>query len=155
MNHPQQEQTTWTDEQVSAALHRAKLKLETLRDQLCEPLAVIGMGCRFPQASGPDRFWELLKQGRCAVTETPAERWDGSLTASVVKEPGKVTANRGAFLDSVDQFDASFFDKEQAGTRITLKEDHLAGVVALTHSPARHLRQRLGIEPGEIGHGAQ
>lgn len=100
---------SWTDDQVAMALGRAEATLERVRNRLREPLAVIGIGCRFPGASSPDEFWQLLEQGRCAVTETPADRWGSSLKASRSKEPGKVTANRGAFLDSVDQFDAAFF----------------------------------------------
>jgi acyl transferase domain-containing protein/acyl carrier protein len=51
----------------------------------------------------------LLKEGRCAISQTPTDRWSASLRASAEKEPGKVTANCGAFLDAVDQFDATFF----------------------------------------------
>lgn len=105
----QRKASSWSDEQVTAALSSAKSKLETLRNKLREPLAVIGLGCRFPQASGPDQFWKLLKDGGCAITETPEDRWDSSLKAGNDKDPGKVTANRGGFLDGVDQFDASFF----------------------------------------------
>lgn len=109
MNRQSSEKRSWTDEQVSAALSQAKDKLQSLGDKLGEPLALIGIGCRFPQASGPDRFWDLLRHGRCAVAETPADRWETSLGASLDKEPGKITANCGAFLDSVDRFDAAFF----------------------------------------------
>ena len=46
-----------------------------------EPIAVVGLGCRFPGGSGqpdldtPDGFWEFLLQGREAVAEVPASRW--------------------------------------------------------------------------------
>ncbi|HEY8206398.1 MAG TPA: beta-ketoacyl synthase N-terminal-like domain-containing protein, partial [Myxococcaceae bacterium] len=42
-----------------------------------EPIAVVGMGCRFPGgANGPASFWRLLRDGRDVVTEAPRDRWD-------------------------------------------------------------------------------
>jgi len=65
-----------------------------------EPVAVVGIGCRFPGASGPAELWRLLAEGRDAVGEAPAWRRDPS-------EAGR--AHRGGFLDGVDLFDAPFF----------------------------------------------
>ena len=98
-----------SDQQVASALLAAKTKLERVRQRLHEPLAVVGIGCQFPGAAGVDRFWDLLVQGRCPIRSTPRQRWSEAFTAAVDKEPGKVTANQGAFLDDVDQWDASFF----------------------------------------------
>lgn len=65
-----------------------------------EPVAVIGLSCRLPQASGPTALWELLRSGVDAVTEVPRGRWD----------PADVPEHRfGGFLDDIDQFDAAFF----------------------------------------------
>jgi acyl transferase domain-containing protein len=67
-------------------------------DRSAEPIAVIGLGCRFPGgAHGPDRFWQLLTAGTDAITEAPPGRFTGS------------TIWRGGFLDGVDEFDARFF----------------------------------------------
>jgi len=44
-----------------------------------DPVAVIGMGCRFPHADGPQAFWQLLRDGGDAITEAPADRWDLSV----------------------------------------------------------------------------
>lgn len=42
-----------------------------------DPIAVIGIGCRFPGgASSPRRLWDFLTQGRCAIVEVPRDRWD-------------------------------------------------------------------------------
>ena len=77
-----------------------------------EPIAVIGLGCRFPgDISGPDALWQFLNEGRSSVTEVPADRWvpfdDGSPeVAAVLAE----TTRWGSFLSDVDAFDAEFFE---------------------------------------------
>lgn len=41
-----------------------------------EPIAIIGIGCTFPGARGPNAFWDLLRHGREAIREIPLERFD-------------------------------------------------------------------------------
>src|SRR5581483_10077970 len=65
------------------------------------PIAIVGIGCRFPGAAGPDEFWELLKEGRCAIGELPAGRW--------ASYPRDLPGRRGGYLDDVRHFDAAFF----------------------------------------------
>ncbi len=79
--------------------------------QTAEPIAIIGMSCRFPGgADTPEVFWELLKNGFDAVSEVPADRWDAAaLYDRDASAPEKMTTRWGAFLDRLDQFDASFF----------------------------------------------
>ncbi len=76
-----------------------------------EPIAVIGMGCRFPGgANSPAQFWQLLCDGTDAVGEIPPTRWD--VDESFDDDPavpGKSTVRQGGFLDGIDQFDAPFF----------------------------------------------
>ncbi|MDX1417044.1 MAG: beta-ketoacyl synthase N-terminal-like domain-containing protein, partial [Candidatus Promineifilaceae bacterium] len=76
-----------------------------------EPIAVIGIGCRFPGADGPDDFWELLQRGEDGIVEVPPTRWDtDNLYANGPDPtPGKISTRWGGFLEEVDQFDASFF----------------------------------------------
>ena len=56
-----------------------------------EPIAIVGLGCRFPGGgSSPQAFWQLLKDGVDAVSEVPADRWDGEALYDVDPEaPGK------------------------------------------------------------------
>ncbi|HEV2149317.1 MAG TPA: type I polyketide synthase, partial [Longimicrobiaceae bacterium] len=70
-----------------------------------EPVAIVGMGCRFPGADGPEAFWELLREGRTAVGEVPAERVE--LTG--YRARGDDPFRWGGFLPEVDAFDASLF----------------------------------------------
>ncbi|MFD9741475.1 type I polyketide synthase, partial [Umezawaea sp. NPDC059074] len=64
-----------------------------------EAVAVIGMAARLPMADGPAAFWDLLREGRDAITTAPAGRWDQAA-------PG---VDRGGFLEAVADFDAAFF----------------------------------------------
>ena len=97
--------------QIVNALREASLQLERARLQNSEPLAVVGMACRFPGASSPSEFWQLLSAGRNAIRTTPADRWDAAaLTARTARQSGRITFNGGGFLDSIDQFDPKFFE---------------------------------------------
>ncbi|HLM55061.1 MAG TPA: MupA/Atu3671 family FMN-dependent luciferase-like monooxygenase, partial [Pyrinomonadaceae bacterium] len=66
-----------------------------------EPIAIVGIGCRFPGAENVEAFWRLLRNGVDAVTEVPPGRWATDAPRGVVR--------RGGFLKNVDGFDAHFF----------------------------------------------
>ncbi|MFE9905247.1 SDR family NAD(P)-dependent oxidoreductase [Streptomyces achromogenes] len=80
-------------------------------------VAVIGMSCRLPMADGPAEFWELLRDGRSAVTGPPAGRWDAATPGDGDgDDDGDATGPRpgeppyqGGFIDGVGDFDAAFF----------------------------------------------
>lgn len=75
-----------------------------------DPIAIVGMSCRFPGAPSLRAFWELLIEGRDAITEVPRERWDSA--ALYAPEPGtprKMCSKWGGFIDDIDRFDAGFF----------------------------------------------
>ncbi|HSR50996.1 MAG TPA: beta-ketoacyl synthase N-terminal-like domain-containing protein [Acidobacteriota bacterium] len=67
-----------------------------------EPIAVVGMACRFPGAEGIGQFWDLLRTGQSAIGQAPAQRWPRSF-------PGGRGPERGGFLDRIDLFDPQFF----------------------------------------------
>ncbi|MBW4636528.1 MAG: type I polyketide synthase [Iphinoe sp. HA4291-MV1] len=71
-----------------------------------EPIAIIGIGCRFPKAISPEAFWHLLLDGVDAITEMPASRWDLDLDREKLE---KINTPWGGFLEQVDQFDPKFF----------------------------------------------
>ena len=70
-----------------------------------EPIAIIGIGCRFPGARGPSSFWRLLADGTDATGPVPDGRWADDEDG----EPSRIDYRRGGFLDRVDLFDADFF----------------------------------------------
>ncbi len=77
-----------------------------------EPIAVIGLGCRFPGGiAGPQAFWQFLCEGRSAVGEVPPDRWapfdDGSPEVAAALSG---TTRWGSFLADIDAFDAEFFE---------------------------------------------
>ncbi len=76
-----------------------------------EPVAVIGIGCRLPgNVSGPESLWELLVDGRDAVGDVPADRWDADAYYDPDPQtPGRMTTKWGGFVDDVAGFDADFF----------------------------------------------
>lgn len=78
--------------------------------QVAQPIAVIGMSCRLPGASNPDEFWSLIHEGRSAVTEIPAERWDANAFYDADYEAlGKMATRWCALVDHFDHFDSLFF----------------------------------------------
>lgn len=74
-------------------------------------IAIIGLGCRFPGGiNHTESFWTLLVEGRDAVCEVPADRWN--VARFYDAEPGiigKSIAKRGGFIEGIDQFDPQFF----------------------------------------------
>jgi len=75
-----------------------------------EPIAIIGIGCRFPGTNNPESFWQLLRNGVDTITEVPKERWDVDIFYDPKPAtPGKMNTRWGGFLEQVDQFDPSFF----------------------------------------------
>ena len=100
-------------------LKQAYLKIQVLEKRLEEknqsflskPIAVIGMGCRFPAGANDARsFWNILKNGTDTVGEIPPDRWDIDVYLTSDKEaPGKIYTRSAALLKNIDQFDHHFF----------------------------------------------
>jgi len=72
--------------------------------------AVIGYAAHFPGAADVDEFWDVLRQGRDAISEVPSDRWDvNEFYDPDPDAPGKIVTRRAGFIDDVTGFDAPFF----------------------------------------------
>jgi acyl transferase domain-containing protein len=90
------------------ALKQMQARLDQLEAAQHEPIAIIGMGCRFPGADNPAAFWRMLQQQQDAITDVPIDRWDLSKYYDPDPEhPG--VSPQGGFLPHLFDFDASFF----------------------------------------------
>ncbi|HSI57144.1 MAG TPA: beta-ketoacyl synthase N-terminal-like domain-containing protein [Ideonella sp.] len=74
-----------------------------------EPIAVIGLACRFPGARTPDEFWSLLQRGGSAIGPVPPSRWSWSERAGFPPQPQPRHFQRGGFVEDLEYFDADFF----------------------------------------------
>ena len=103
---------------IVEALRAALTEAERLREEnqrlmsaATEPLAVIGMACRFPGgADSPEKLWEALEAGRDMMTDIPDDRgWDLTMLLGDGDTPGASIARQGGFLTDLPRFDAEFF----------------------------------------------
>ena len=76
-----------------------------------EPIAIVGLGCRLPGAANPEAFWQLLVEGRDAVSVVPPDRWDADAVDKWIAATTGIsgTVRWGGWLSGIDQFDPGFF----------------------------------------------
>ena len=80
-------------------------------DKAQEPVAVIGLGCRFPgQIESPEDFWNLLVSGRDPIGPVPPDRWSlAAYSAADRGLPGRSVSREGGFISGVELFDPQAF----------------------------------------------
>jgi len=76
-----------------------------------DPIAIIGLGCRFPGgANSPRQFWDLICNKYDAISDIPADRWNrDAFYNHDMAAPGTIRTRQGGFIDDFDKFDARFF----------------------------------------------
>jgi acyl transferase domain-containing protein len=105
-----------------------------------EPIAIVGIGCRFPGGGDPAAFWSLIAARREVVQRVPATRWGGAPPA----ESEGVGPFHGSFIDDVDKFDAAFFRISAAEARTLDPQQRL--VLETTW----HALENAGIPPDRL-----
>lgn len=110
-----------TIDRLADFLARGASEEDSVGRQKCrhdeEPIAIVGVGCRFPGASSPDEFWRILADGVDAISNVPANRWNsaaeptlsGNGNGSSAGNGLAKTVRRGGWLPEVDRFDSAFF----------------------------------------------
>ncbi|MBT2381809.1 SDR family NAD(P)-dependent oxidoreductase [Streptomyces sp. ISL-111] len=141
---PDQEKLVEYLKWVTTDLHQTRKRLEEAEAGRHEPVAIVGMGCRFPGGvRSPEDFWELLSSGRSAISGFPEDRgWDLETLAG--DGEGRSATLEGGFVHEAPDFDPAFFD-------ISPRE-------ALAMDPQQRLLlevaweavERSGIDPGTL-----
>ncbi|MBW5422662.1 SDR family NAD(P)-dependent oxidoreductase, partial [Streptomyces sp. BG9H] len=98
--------------EIGGAVEAPKRRVARVkRGELDEPLAIVGMSCRYPGGvTSPEELWKLVAAGRDAVGGLPTDRgWDPNIYDPDPDKPGKINTRGGAFLERIGEFDAEFF----------------------------------------------
>ncbi|CDO89681.1 polyketide synthase [Mycobacterium triplex] len=89
------------------------------QDEPASAFAIVGYAARFPGAADANEFWDVLRQGRDAISEVPRDRWDvDEFFDPEPGAPGKVVTRRAGFVDDVTGFDAPFFGMSTREVRL-------------------------------------
>ena len=115
------------------------------READAEPIAIIGIGCRFPGALDPRAFWKLLRNGTDAIREVPPERFNlHDFFDPNPDTPGKMNTRWGGFIEQVDQFDPHFFGiSPREAARMDPQQRLLLQVTWEALEDAGQVRERL------------
>ncbi|MBJ8338376.1 SDR family NAD(P)-dependent oxidoreductase [Antrihabitans sp. YC3-6] len=96
---------------VTAELRKSRQRERELLDAAREPIAIVGVGCRFPGGvTSRNELWDMVSEGRDVVGEFPLDRgWDEGLYDADPEARGKSYTRTGGFLYGAAEFDAAFF----------------------------------------------
>ena len=97
--------------QIAVLALRLNTELEQVKAAQSGPIAIVGMGCRFPgNINSPDAYWRFLVEGKEAIRDVPADRWNADeWFDSDPEAKGRMSAKRGGFLDNITDFDPASF----------------------------------------------
>ncbi|MBV9492689.1 MAG: SDR family NAD(P)-dependent oxidoreductase, partial [Acidobacteria bacterium] len=94
--------------------------------QEAEPIAIIGLSGRYPEARNVEAYWNNLRDGKDCITEVPRERWDWREYYSADRNAaGQHYSKWGGFIEGVDEFDPAFFNMSPFDAEITDPQERL------------------------------
>jgi len=97
-------------QKAAILLQKSQMRVAELEQRVGAPIAIVGMGGRFPGGNDPEAFWRLLAEGGDAIREVPVDRWSlDDYYDPDPAAPGKMYTKWGGFLDEVKGFDTDFF----------------------------------------------
>ncbi|CAL9423233.1 Narbonolide_10-deoxymethynolide synthase PikA1, modules 1 and 2 [Nocardiopsis dassonvillei] len=96
---------------MAVDLRQARSRVEELEDRDHEPIAIVGIGCRFPGIADPEGLWDLVAEGRETLGPFPEDRgWDlDRLLSPDPDTPGASPVRSASFLADAGDFDPAFF----------------------------------------------
>lgn len=132
-------------EQLALLALDLKRRLDKKVPATAEPIAVVGVGCRFPGANNVDEYWQLLLDETDAISEVPGDRWDiDEYYSAEPQARGKMITRFGGFLDDVQRFDHEFFGISK---REAISMDPQQRILL---EVAWHALEHAGIDPGRL-----
>ncbi len=121
--------------QALDAVNNLKARLRVFETGAAEPIAIIGAGCRLPGGiRNLDDYWQLLKDGRDAVTHLTGERWGAD----------RDTGWHAGLVEGIDQFDPKFFNISAREARTMDPQQRMVVEVAW------EAIERAGIPPSSL-----
>ncbi|MFB7184026.1 type I polyketide synthase [Streptomyces sp. NPDC056230] len=133
--------------QAREDLRRQRELLKELLREKYEPIAIVGVGLRFPGGNNSlEEFTEFLREGRSAIGPLPKDRWDVEAYASG-EGRGVIRTTGGGFLDGLERFDPKFFRTAPAEAHCLDPQQRL--VLETAWESLEH----AGIDPTALRHG--